>query len=151
VSGYPAQSFESRVDRSAGPDGCHLWMGGMHTTGYGGLSVGGKSLRAHRRAYELAYGPVAEGVMVCHRCDNRRCVNVAHLFLGSHADNMADLSSKQRRHGERNSRAKLSTEQVLEIRRLWRSGVQQKDLAKTYGVGKTQMSVIVRGLQWSHV
>lgn len=93
-----AERFEERVDRSGGPDACHPWTGTL-SGGYGRIGEGGRGCRilyTHRVAWELANGPIPDGLDVLHACDNPPCCNVRHLSLGTHADNMADMAAKGR-------------------------------------------------------
>lgn len=83
----------TRVDRISG---CHLWQGAVNDGGYGTLGVGGRSRRAHRLAWSLRHGPIPPRMDICHRCDERRCINPDHLFAESHAANMADRGRKDR-------------------------------------------------------
>jgi hypothetical protein len=78
--------------------GCWRWTGSLDSTGYGQVKRAGRRISAHRYAWEIARGPIAEGLAICHRCDDPRCVNPAHLFLGTQRDNIQDSVAKGR-HG----------------------------------------------------
>jgi hypothetical protein len=130
-------AFLSKVKKTKG---CWEWTASTNSKGYGQFAVGyGKTrkvLRAHRISYELFVGEVPEGMSVLHYCDNPCCVRPKHLFLGTHADNMQDMSSKGRRMGVVNNR-KLSINQVMEIRESSETGVV---LASRYGVAESTIS-----------
>lgn len=84
-------------------DGCWTWTGSTAGYGYGRVFVDGRQQSAHRVAWELTNGPIPEGLIVCHKCDNPPCVRPLHLFLGTHKDNSQDMVRKQRGPGQKNS------------------------------------------------
>lgn len=147
-----SRKFWSKVDRATSPDGCWLWTDARDRNGYGSLRVDGGKVRAHRFSLALSGVVVPDDRLVCHRCDNPPCVNPAHLFLGSLIDNRADCVSKIRHaRGEDHGRAKLSADDVVEMRRLHASGVRADELAHRFGMSKTQTYTIVQRKQWRHV
>ena len=89
--------FESAVIRDdCMPDGCHIWINGKSSNGYGNIRNNGKKVAAHRASYTIYNGPIPHGMVVCHSCDVPLCVNPAHLFLGSYSDNTKDSVNKNR-------------------------------------------------------
>lgn len=106
----------------------------------------------HRLSYEHFKGPIPNGLMVCHSCDNPPCCNPKHLFSGTRADNVRDMFTKGRGHqGENHAYAKLTEEQVLEIYALWDDGVQQTAIAKQYKLHKHYVSLILNGRRWKNL
>jgi len=110
----------TRVDPISG---CHLWQGAVTDGGYGSLAIAGRSQRAHRLAWSLRHGPIPPRMDVCHRCDERRCINPEHLFLDSHARNMADRGRKERAR-RRLAFADLRSKDDVAIVRLYYRGMQ---------------------------
>ena len=113
------QRFFAKVDSTGGEQACWLWTASMNCYGYGCFQVGTrKNVSAHRFAWALAHGPIPKGMCVLHRCDVPACVNQAHLFLGTQADNAADREAKGRsadNRGEKNPASKLTEAKVREI------------------------------------
>jgi hypothetical protein len=160
----PGQSVEewfwSRTLRAA--NGCLEWQNAIHDTGYGVFAIGKKMFRAHRYAWEITNGQIPVGLFVCHRCDNRKCVDPAHLFLGTQMDNMRDMSSKGRSgsvvrpeklsRGSHRYNAKLSEEAVRFIRAAYaEGGVTQKELGRKYGVPRALITKVINWEAWRHV
>lgn len=133
----------------AGADECWEWLGRRNPKGYGSIDIGARgSRRAHRVAYELTRGRIPEGQLVCHRCDNPGCVNPRHLFIGTPADNMADMIGKGRAKAPV---PKLIIEDVHRIREMLKSGLSQTRIADAFGVNQTHVSRIARGVAWKHI
>ena len=132
------------------PNGdCLEWTGGCTATGYGATRAYGKHWRTHRLALELE-GIDTTGHLVLHSCDNPLCCNPDHLRLGTHQDNMDDKVSRGRQAlGNHNGRAKLTEQDVLDIRAI--SGMTQRAIAKRYGVGTTAISMIINRKRWTHI
>lgn len=128
--------------------GCWEWTGHL-LNGYGHIRLGGagsKVVLAHRASWELYRGQIPAGMFVCHHCDNRRCVNPEHLFLGTLQDNHRDMMNKRRQAwGEATRHAKLTLEQVREIRA---SVGPREAVAAKYGITGSNVSYIRRGDTW---
>jgi len=163
--------FWSKVDKGNGPDDCWIWQAGTNPKGYGNFRLCSPRRKegAHRIAYKLRYGEIPEGMCVCHRCDTPRCCNPAHLFIGTQADNAQDRAAKGRGwkpsgersiahlhpevvlRGEAHPMAKLTVAEVRAIRAGYYLGHQtQAAIAKTYGVSRSLIGVIVRGEIWRY-
>jgi hypothetical protein len=131
--------------------GCWIWMRGR-ANGYGKLRRDDSSMiYAHRISWALYHGPIPAGIFVLHRCDVRCCVNPAHLFLGTAADNLADMDKKGRRvtpRGEIHCRSKLTAADVISIRSDSRAG---RELAEIYGVTEGTINRVKRRSHWRHV
>lgn len=142
-----------------GVDDCWEWRAGLGVMGYGQFSVSignsrSKNKMAHRMSWELEYGEVPESLQVLHKCDNRKCVNPNHLFLGTQQDNMDDMIQKNRcvrKMGESNHRSKLKEGDVREIRRLCSWGVPQRFIMKKFGISSGTVSRISTRHLWSHI
>jgi hypothetical protein len=130
---------------------CHNWNGTIDANGYGVFSIEGFQHKAHRLAYSNHYNQELGELLVCHTCDNRRCVNPDHLFLGTIQDNMDDRNSKSRQaRGERNH-SKLTSEDVLAVRKMLALGVSQRRTAEIMGVSSSVVHLIFKKKLWTHV
>ncbi len=136
-------------------DSCMVWPRSRNGHGYGQIKMKSKPNQAlHRVSYELAVGPIPEGLCVLHKCDNRPCFRPSHLFLGTKQDNSDDCIAKGRarkRHGEAVNTAKLTADQVREIRKLRTDGWTQQALGDKFGVLQTSISRICLRQHWKHV
>lgn len=154
--------FWSKVE-VRGPDECWEWQAARDRDGYGAFMVWPHQTKAHRTAASLAFAggrPIPAGLCICHACDNPGCVNPAHLFFGTIADNNRDRDEKGRavhlgplvpRRGEQQPRAKLTDAAVVEIRRLRAAGATYRELAADFHVSQTLIAKVARGELWRHV
>ena len=143
--------FWSHVKKGK-PDDCWEWTAGKNSDGYGYIGVEGKMVRAHRLSWEIHNGPIPEGMQILHYCDNPGCVNPFHLFLGSNADNVRDKTEKGRQshqYGEENGYAKLTEQNIHEIRNLLTVGYPQAEIAREYEVSQTTICSINTGECWA--
>lgn len=115
--------------------GCHEWQSVINRGGYGKFHFEGRQAVAHRVAYQLFIGDT-KGLAVLHKCDNRKCVNPEHLFLGTKADNVKDMDAK----GRRGTRSKITRAQAKEINKLLDQRYTQQEVAEKFGVDQTTIS-----------
>lgn len=136
-------------------DVCWEWTGSTAPGGYGQTTSDGNPTRVHRLVYRSYVGRIPKGLWVLHRCDNPRCCNPAHLFLGTPLDNVRDMMAKgrdRRPRGEEHPHAKLTADQVREIRaRHAAGGVTFAQLGREYGLHYVSVSAIVKGKKWKSV
>lgn len=133
--------------------GCVEWIGSSDRRGYGQIRINGTSMKAHRVSWAATNGPIPDGALVLHRCDNPACINPDHLFLGDHKANVDDMDAKGRRvnaqhKGSRCPGSKLSEANIPAIRADRRT---QHEIAKSYGISQSVVSKIKLHQAWAHV
>lgn len=143
------ERFWAYVSKDA-DDECWEWHGCRVRHAYGRFTYGNKNWMAHRFSWELANGPIPDGMVVCHRCDNPPCVNPGHLFIGTHADNHADMVAKRRHSwGTRQPGAKLTPDDARQIRKLADAGMVKSEIAKLYPqVHPMHIYLVISGKRW---
>ena len=149
---------------------CWVWTAGCNTCGYGQFRKDGRNVMAHRLAYETDVDSIPDGLCICHRCDNPSCVNPAHLFAGTKAENAHDRDRKgrqvsprgdasgSRKHpercprGEAHGMAQIAEADVLAIRERYAAGgITKAALARSLGMSKVHIGDIIRRRSWRHV
>ena len=127
-------------------DACVNWPGAkVGQTDYGEAWASGRKVRAHRLSYEYHKGPIPDGQVIRHTCDNPTCINPAHLLAGTQAQNIQDAAARKRMKG----RPKLTADDVQEIRQMITAGVPNKDIALLFNCGRHNISKIKRGKSWN--
>lgn len=159
------ERFWSKVDKDSSDNGCWLWKG-IRVGGYGEFATArGNSKLTHRIAWELINGEIPAKLEVCHNCpngDNRGCCNPAHLFLGTHRENMLDAVRKgimvkteedrEKTRGEKHGCSKLTEDDIRYIRKRYAIGdISQRELAKEMGIRQPQICAIINRVRWKYV
>ena len=137
---------------------CWPWIAGGRGVGYGAFKLKGEVIDAHRVAWMLTQGKIPDGLCVCHHCDNRACVNPAHLFIATRAENNADMARKGRaanaasgNNGANKAISKLTPSGVVGIRNLAAAGHQLRALGRQFGVNEKTIADVVYGRTWAWV
>lgn len=151
------EKFFLNIDKQT--NGCWIWKNVIANNGYPILQMGKHAgpnhvrVAAHRFSYELHNETVIpSGMCVCHKCDNRACVNPEHLFLGTQDDNMQDMIRKGRKTvGEKVSNSKITAEDVQKICEMRESGLTFVSIARQFNLTKTSVARIVKGKAWKHI
>lgn len=134
--------------------GCWLWTASVAGKGYGQIKLPGqrKQIYAHRLSYLIHKGEDPGNKQVCHTCDNPRCVNPDHLFIGTAQDNHDDMKNKGRHtYGEKSATVKLSENDVKQIKIALKSGMTQMRIAKAFDVSQAEINRINTGKRWQHI
>lgn len=147
--------FLAKVNKD-NPNDCWEWVGAITSRGYGSLGIWGRATSAHRISHELFNGPIGNHLHVCHRCDNRACVNPAHLFLGTNRDNMQDAKSKGRLHYQTHPRfrqLRIKFKRTIDIKLFpivkakYNSGLTGLQIAEELNIGKSSVYRIINDIQ----
>lgn len=148
------ERFMKYVQKSDSPDECWEWIGANNGNGYGKFSIDNKMFFAHRVSYMLFVGHIPDGMLVCHSCDNEKCVNPSHLWLGTNRDNTNDKMKKNRQShhtgvkGENHWSHKLTEQNIYQIREMIEQGYTHQIIADFFRIDKTTISCIKRGKSW---
>lgn len=136
-------------------NGCMVWSGVIGKSGYGQHNLlRGKIIRAHRFSYQYFFGELKDKDLVCHKCDNRKCVAPDHLFLGDPKDNMIDMKNKGRNvcfYGEENPNSKLTEMDIIIIREMRKNGNTYKQIASCFNVHQQNIAAIIQNKTWRNV
>jgi len=130
-------------------EGCWDWNGAIHHSGYTQMKIG-KQIGGHVVSYMVHHGKIEKGLSVCHKCDNKRCTNPDHLFLGTYKENSQDMVKKKRHcYGEKNYFAKLLNKEVIEIKKLLTREISIAEIARIYNVSHACIYSIKSKKTWN--
>lgn len=138
------QRFWSKVEKT---ESCWNWTQGLDRRGYGQIKISARNYGAHRLSWFIHNGSIPTNLSVCHRCDRPSCIRPDHLFLGTHAENMADMHKKNRHRVG----SKLTAEQVRQIKQMYQEGITQSEIASIMNVTFSNISYILSGKTWKHI
>ncbi len=153
MTNYEKDVFWAKVERGDN-DKCWSWRLVVESNGYANVMFKKKKYKAHRIAYFLHYGVEPGDKLCCHKCDNSRCLNPMHIFLGTYLDNSNDKVAKGRQafnQGEKNGYSKLNKTQVNEIRRLYELKISASVISNTYGIKYSSVKRAVVYESWKHI
>ena len=153
-SEYDYLRFWSKVNVTANDDLCWEWQAYLNKNGYGAFGINGKSYLSNRVAFEYSNGYLDKDICVLHKCDNRKCCNPKHLFLGTRVDNNNDKVRKgraQRLFGDINPNSKVTEKDILPIKELINSGLTYTEVGRRYNISKVQARNIYKGRSWRHL
>lgn len=141
--------FWKYVSPSSDLFGCWEWTGAHYRNGYGVFWLSPRHISSHRASWQIHNGPIPDGLDVLHHCDNPGCVNPAHLFVGTQADNGADMAQKRRSpHGPKHHKTYLTPEQIRAIRKRRKDGARYRQIAAEFGIPMNTVNGIVNRLNW---
>ena len=146
------ENFENMVIKNK--EGCWDWKGSFASRGYGKITAFSpkRQITHHRASWLLHVGEIPKGMFVLHKCDNKRCCRPSHLYLGSHKKNMKDMTERNKQAlGEKHGCAKLTEENVKEIKKQLLYGLSGVDIAKKYNVSSTAIYWIKNNKTWKHI
>lgn len=156
---WEARALMARIERMSVPEpnsGCWIWLAQLSAKGYGRINIAGRPILAHRASWHAQNGEIPNGKLILHHCDNRACVNPDHLYPGTQKQNMADALRRGRfpnfkglRKGSLNPSAKIHETDVGVIKSLLASGMKQDDIAAIYGLARSSISNVKRGVTWN--
>lgn len=147
--------FDKYIKKLA--NGCWEWQGNLHKDGYGFFTINSKPVLAHRISFQLYIKKIPKGLFVCHSCDNRKCVNPKHLWLGTQFQNMQDMMQKKRnggvslnpKRGENHPNCKFSIKQIQSIRDKFKAGFKTVELAREFKTNYKYIWKIVNNKVWN--
>ena len=152
-TGRKSNTLEQFYERINKTETCWLWTGTVANNGRGVFKINNKLKQAHRISYEVHFGEIPQGLLVCHKCDNGLCVNPEHLFLGTQQDNINDCVNKNRNaKGSKNWNTKLNEEKVKMIRTADFSERGSKaKISRELGISQTALNYVISGKNWGHI